>query len=263
MASLGQGGQILAYDESGAGSPAFVFVHGWLCDRTFWRPQFEDLSRDHRCIAVDLPGCGASAGAGPYDATTAADDLAATLDQLQTGPAVVVGHSLGGIVALLLNERRPDLMLGIVLGDSPLLSAPRFPRTVAAIREAGTNEPVRRAVEAFFVESTPPDVRAHVESVMLAATPEVAAGMLDSSDAYADRLDDLLKLADQKPLMAIWPPKPMGDPAHLRDITVFIRQEPIAGAGHFFQLEKPAITNALLRAFLDDVERDPRITLPG
>jgi len=40
---------------------------------------------------------------------------------------------------------------------------------------------------------------------------------------------------------------------------MYIRQEPIAGAGHFFQLERPAITNALLRAFLDDVQRDPRI----
>jgi pimeloyl-ACP methyl ester carboxylesterase len=60
--------------------------------------------------------------------------------------------------------------------------------------------------------------------------------------------------------MAIWASKPLGDPSHLRDITMFIRQEPVPGAGHFFQLEKPAITSALLRAFLDDVERDPRIT---
>jgi pimeloyl-ACP methyl ester carboxylesterase len=40
---------------------------------------------------------------------------------------------------------------------------------------------------------------------------------------------------------------------------MFIRQEPVADSGHFFQLEQPAITNALLRAFLDDVERDPRL----
>lgn len=259
MAALSHGAVPLAYHEAGSGAPTFVFVHGWICDRTFWQPQFEDISRDHRCLAFDLPGCGESGGPGPYDPIAAADALAAAIEQLGAAPAVIVGHSLGGIVALLLNDRHPDDVLGIVLGDSPLLGAPRFPRTVEAIRGADGAETVRRAVSGMFVDATPQAVRDHVESVMLNAPAEVAAGMLDASDAYSARLDELLKLADKKPLMAIWPPKPLGDPAHLREITMFIRQEPVAGAGHFFQLEKPAVTNALLRAFLDDVERDPRI----
>ena len=45
--------------------------------------------------------------------------------------------------------------------------------------------------------------------------------------------------------MAIGAARPLGDPAHLRDIAMFIRQEPVTGAGHFFQLEQPAVTNAL------------------
>ena len=257
MAVAELGHASIAYDEAGSGVPVFVFVHGWACDRTFWRPQFEDLSRDHRCIAIDLRGRGESTGAPPYDSTTAADDVAALIEYLGAGPAIVVGHSLGGIVGLLLNERHPELVLGLVLGDSPLTGTERFPRAVEAIRAVGGVGP--NMIESFFVASTPPDVRAHVESVMLSAPAEVAAGMLDGSEAYASRIDELLKLADQKPLMAIWASKPLGDPAHLRDITMFTRQEPIPGAGHFFQLEKPAITNALLRAFVDDVERDPRI----
>jgi pimeloyl-ACP methyl ester carboxylesterase len=259
VASVELNGATIAYDEAGAGSPAFVFLHGWVCDRTFWRPQFENLSRDHRCIAVDLRGCGESTGPAPYDPVTAADDVAALIEHLGAVPAVIVAHSLGGIVALLLNEGYPDLVLGTVLGDPPLSGAASFPRSVEIIRRAGSMESMRRVVEGFFGAATPPDVRSHVEQVMLSADAEVAAGMLDNSQAYAARLDDLLKLADQKPLMAIWPSRPLGDPAHLRDITVFVRQEPIPGAAHFFQLEKPEITNALLRAFLDDVERDPRI----
>lgn len=257
MAVVQLGSASIAYDEAGSGAPVFVFVHGWLCDRTFWQPQFDDLSRDHRCIAVDLRGCGESTGPAPYDAATAAGDVAALLDHLGVGRAVIIGHSLGGIVSLLLNEQRPGLVLGLVLGDSPLAGAIRFPRSVQAIREAGVIDP--KIVESFFIDATSPEIRAHVKRVMLNASPDVAAGMLDNSEAYAPRLDELLKLADQKPLMAIWASKPLGDPSHLRDITMFIRQEPVPGAGHFFQLEKPAITNALLRAFLDDVERDPRI----
>jgi pimeloyl-ACP methyl ester carboxylesterase len=98
---------------------------------------------------------------------------------------------------------------------------------------------------------------------MLACPPEVAAGMLDNAAVLAGRLPALLKAADRKPFMAIWAERPFGEPAWLRDQCPFVRQEPIAGAGHFFQLEKPAITSALLRAFLDDVERDPRVRRPG
>ena len=115
MASIARNGASIAYDEAGAGAPAFVFLHGWVCNRTFWRPQFEDLSRDHRCIAVDLRGCGESTGPGPYDPVAAADDVAALIEHLGAAPAVIVGHSLGGIVALLLNERHPGLVLGAVL----------------------------------------------------------------------------------------------------------------------------------------------------
>jgi pimeloyl-ACP methyl ester carboxylesterase len=70
---------------------------------------------------------------------------------------------------------------------------------------------------------------------------------------------ELVRAADQKPFMAIWAGKPLGDPAWLRDQTTFVRQEPIAGTGHFFQLEQPAVTSALLRAFLEEAERDPRV----
>jgi pimeloyl-ACP methyl ester carboxylesterase len=59
--------------------------------------------------------------------------------------------------------------------------------------------------------------------------------------------------------MAIWAERPLGDPAWLRSVTRFARQEPLPGTGHFFQLEQPERTTALLRAFLDDVADDPRI----
>ena len=60
--------------------------------------------------------------------------------------------------------------------------------------------------------------------------------------------------------MAIWAEKPLGDPAWLRDQAIFLRQEPVPGTGHFVQMEQPAVTNALLRAFVDDALRDPRVS---
>jgi pimeloyl-ACP methyl ester carboxylesterase len=120
-------------------------------------------------------------------------------------------------------------------------------------------ESMRRYVETFFVEETPAEVREAVLEMMLDCPAEVAAGMLGNADVFPERMVELLREADRKPFMAIWASNPLGDPQQLRDVTMFVRQEPIPGAGHFFQLEQPAITNALLRAFVDDVLRDPRI----
>jgi pimeloyl-ACP methyl ester carboxylesterase len=244
--------------ERGTGHPAFVFIHGLACDHTAWAPQFEDLSRDHRCVNIDLRGRGESAALPPYGCVQQADDVSAIMRDLAMGPSILVGHSLGGFVALLVNERHPELVLGIVLGDSPVRPKGLQGGALArAMRDAGSCAPLAPMVERFWTAETDEAVKQQVRQMMLNCPAEVAAGMLD--EAPDDRMTELVKLADKKPFMTIWAERPAGDPAWLRDVVMFLRQEPMAGAGHFFQLEKPAVTNALLRAFLDDVERDPRI----
>ncbi len=251
----------IAVYEEGAGGPPFVFIHGLACDHSFWQPQVDDLRRDHRCLSVDLRGRGAASPAGPYDITQQADDVAAAMRALGVGPAIIVGHSLGGLVALLLNDRHPELVLGIVAGDSPYRKhAPGgFDAFAASIAAAGTVAGIGAMVEGFFVEGTSDAIKQHVRDVMLSCPAEVVSGMLSNSAVFGERMVELVKQADQKPFMAIWAEKPLGDPAWLREVAMFLRQEPIPGTGHFFQLEQPAVTNALLRAFVDDVQRDPRI----
>lgn len=251
----------LAHAAAGAGDPPIVFIHGLCCDRRAWQPQFDDLSRDHRCIAVDLRGRGETPAQPPFGIARAAQDVAALIDRLGLGRSVIVGHSLGGITALVLNELRPDLVLGIVTGDSPI-SEPRGGGAnplVQRIRDLGTREGLRPLVETFFTDETPAAAREYAETVMYGCPPEVAAGMLEDAPGVLGRLPDLVRLADEKPFMAIWAERPLGDPAWLRNMTKFARQEPLPGTGHFFQLEQPERTNALLRAFLDDVAADPRL----
>ncbi|MCA9830846.1 MAG: alpha/beta fold hydrolase [Dehalococcoidia bacterium] len=244
--------------DVGAGEPVFVFIHGLACDASAWQPQVDDLSRDHRCVAISLRGRGQTPAAGPFDVEQQAADVAAVLDVLGIASAAVVGHSLGGLVALLLNALRPGLVRAILIADSPV--GPRgFDGAALAgrILEAGTTGPLEPLLESFWAEATSPETRERVRNMMLGCPHEVAAGML-STPVPPHRLAELVALADKKPFMAIWAGRPLGDPVWLRDRAMFIRQEPVAGAGHFVQLEKPAVTNALLRAFLDDIERDPR-----
>lgn len=252
-------GATFAVFEAGSGSPPFVFVHGLACDHTAWLPQVEDLSRDHRCMAVDLRGRGESTAVPPYHVEQQADDVAAIMRELAVGPAVIVGHSLGGLVALLLNERHPDLVLGIAAADSPLRKTGLGAAPLVQRLHAEGISALEPMVERFFTDGTPAGVRDAVRTMMLGCPADVAAGMLSDDDGVTARMTELAHLADKKPFMAMWASRPAGDITWLREVCMFVRQEPIAGGGHFFQLEKPAMTNALLRAFLDDVERDPRL----
>ena len=227
-------------------------------------PQFDDLSRDFRCLALDLRGCGDSSADPPCDLTQAADDIAAAVTSRGLSAAIVVGHDLGGLAALLANSRHEECVLGLVVVDPPLDAAARgaMGGLAAQIREAGSMEPARVLFDRFFGETSDPAVRAHVEERMLGCDPQVAADQLTDNGYFAQHLGALLLEADRKPFMALWGKQPLGDPERLRQITRFLRQEPVTGAGHFLQLENPAMTNALLRAFVDDVRRDPRISVP-
>lgn len=262
MAELTVNGARLAYEETGAGAPTFLFVHGWACDRGSWTAQVADLERDHRCIAVDLRGRGESEARAPFGVSQAANDLAALIEALSAGPAVVVGHSLGGIIALLLNARRPDLVLGLVTIDSPIEpeTGKASPRTVARLREAGSMAAVGAFLDSFAYDPPHAGAAAYVDSVMRTCDAEVAAGMLEDLGNVGAHILDMVRRADLKPFMAIWAEEALGDPGWLRDNTMFVRQEPVAGTGHFVQIERPEVTNALLRAFLDDIERDPRVS---
>lgn len=261
MAELTLNGVTFGLDDRGEGSPAFVFIHGWACDRSCWSAQMEEFSRDHRCIAVDLRGRGDTAAVPPFGVGRALEDVAALIRELGIGPAILVGHSLGGIIALAVNGRYPDLVLGVVTIDSPITSetGAGSPRSVAAIREAGSMSAVSRFIASFDYDPPHPEAQSYVQRTMLTCPADVGAGMLEDLHLVGADMERLLAEADKKPFMMIWAEKPLGDPAWIRDRTNFVRQEPVAGTGHFVQLEQPAVTNALLRAFLDDLANDPRV----
>ena len=102
--------------ESGAGPPVLL-VHGQpgLC--TAWDPVTRLLDDDHRLLVPDRPGYGKS-GRIPLGMGENADVLAELLHSRGGAPAVVVGHSYGGGVALLLAARHPEVVGGLVLAGS-------------------------------------------------------------------------------------------------------------------------------------------------
>jgi pimeloyl-ACP methyl ester carboxylesterase len=105
------------YSDDGSG-PAVLMLHGIAGDGGDWSWLATDLAADHRVVVVDHRGHGRStANAGPYDARTLAGDAAKVLRHLSIENAVVVGHSLGGLVASALAVEWPDIVTALVLVD--------------------------------------------------------------------------------------------------------------------------------------------------
>jgi len=111
-------GVTLHYEVTGSGSP-LVLVHGWAMHAGYWDDDVGTLAERNSVIRYDRRGCGRSTGRP--DLTADAPDLAALLDHLGYARAHVLGHSLGGTVALTFAARYPERVDGLILfGPAPL-----------------------------------------------------------------------------------------------------------------------------------------------
>jgi len=95
------GGTEIAYIDRGTGPRTLLFVHGLGANLKAWQKNVDSLSRDYRCIALDLPGYGKS-GKGDYDynMTFFAVQVRGFIAALDLKKVVLVGHSMGGQIAL-------------------------------------------------------------------------------------------------------------------------------------------------------------------
>ena len=253
MAIIVHKGIKLAYDDQGAGKPAFVFVHGWTCNRSHFAHQAAHFARRHRVVSVDLRGHGESdKPEGPYPITAYAEDIAHIIDHLELGKIVAVGHSMGGSAVLQLAASYPNQVAAIVMVDPGSFVFPpevraRLEGMVTAI-EAGNQEPRRQAIATqMFLPTSDRKLVEDVTAVMMAAPSHVAASAMrgvlefDGKTVAEHCKVPALHLANAQHrnpphLMSQWLPHVVNG------WTV--------GAGHFSQLEVPDQVNAMIEGFL-------------
>src|SRR6516164_11078004 len=119
MQCLRRDGVALKYRELGTGASPIILVHGWTRDHTFLQDQLEHLSRLHRVLAVDLHPHGQSGTPKRrYTPADFASDIHRLCTTLKLPPARIVGHSMGGNVALELAAIYPARVSAICLIDS-------------------------------------------------------------------------------------------------------------------------------------------------
>ncbi len=114
-------GETFVREAPGSGSgPTIVLLHGWTlsADLNWFSGGYEVASRHGPVIAPDLRGHGRGLRSEePFTLEAAAEDVAGLLVELQAGPSVLVGYSMGSSVAMLVAHMHPELVAGLVLAS--------------------------------------------------------------------------------------------------------------------------------------------------
>jgi pimeloyl-ACP methyl ester carboxylesterase len=112
-------GLTLACDVRGNGDTALVFLHGWGGDREYWKHQADAFAADYTVVTVDQAGHGASGtDRKAWTIESLAGDVQSVVEDLKLKRVVLIGHSMGGPVALLAAKRLPGTVVAVVGVDT-------------------------------------------------------------------------------------------------------------------------------------------------
>ena len=171
------------HEEHGHGDP-ILCIHGTGSSALVWSDAVRVLARTGRVIAYDRRGCTRSERPEPYERTNVAEhaeDAATLLRELDAAPAIVIGRSYGGTVALELARRYPDLVRALVVleGDATRELAPATARWLDAVAErlrAVPDEAVAQTLmDEVLGEGTWPQLPDGLREIVSANAPAIRA----------------------------------------------------------------------------------------
>jgi pimeloyl-ACP methyl ester carboxylesterase len=243
-------GTKLAYTDVGMGRP-ILYLHGLSFDRHMWLLAIEHLSKNYRCIAVDLPGHGNSDDRSNYDLEEIVTELHELVTYLRLDRLVVVGHALGAILATVYAAHYPVAL--VVNIDQPLYISP-FIDLIQGEKSALTSNNFRATVDRIVPNPANARVPArYLNLVNSRPRQDVVLGywriLLESTPAEIEALISTKLRAVTAPYLAIHS-APVADfyrgwlTAHLENLEIFVMPE----GDRFPHLTDP-------KGFADAVER--------
>lgn len=265
--TISVGSARLAVDELGNG-PLVVFLHAGVADRRSWAAQLTCLACTHHCIAYDRRGFG-STTCDPAAPFSHVDDLRAVIGD---EPAILVGNSQGGRIAIDFALVEPELVAGLVLAGSAVSGW-----NVDHQRDLTTAE--RALVEAIDDAERAGDLERvnALEAQLWLDGPQRVAGRVDTPirELFSAMNGTILRapplIAERAPASAVEQLHRIAAPtlvidgdldleyirmrgAHLAATIPGARHETVAGAAHLMAMEAPDRFNHLLLDFLEGRE---------
>jgi len=266
-------GDLQVVERGPLGAPPIVLIHCFSCAMDWWDGAMPALARGHRVIAVDLLGHGGSEKPDSgYSIEHQAETLARVLRARNVRDATVVGHSLGGSVAVGLAERAPDLIDRVTIVDMPpdtsygdlgFVAGLAFqPLIGPALWRIKPDFSVKQGLEVAFAPGfdVPDAFVEDVKRLNYSAYDESPTGTDDFLDE--ESLDRRMR-ATGKPLFVLMgaDEQIVNDPQRALDqyqATVpNAKSFLVPGAGHSPNVEKPAETARLILAFANESAPQP------
>jgi len=255
LRTLQRDGVTLAYTQSGSGKPPMVFLHGWAGDHTVFTPQVDHFSQNHCTFAVDLRGHGQSDKPEQnYTMAGFADDIAWLCTQLGVTKPVIVGHSMGGNIALELAARYPDLPAAIILLDSVVFPLPGLKENAlrpveATLHGSAYREGIRQAIAGLFLPTDDQAYKARLMESAAAMPQQVALSTFQNHLINYDASE--FAMACKVPVAYIAAANFMADVARFRLLCPQLVTSQVMQAGHFAPLVAPDQINAMIERFLE------------
>jgi pimeloyl-ACP methyl ester carboxylesterase len=269
-------GRSVSYREAGEG-PALLLIHGMAGTSESWDAVIRPLARRHTVIAPDFPGHGESEpGGGDYSLGGLASGLRDLLAVLGHDRATLVGHSLGGGVAMQFTYQFPEIVERLALVSSgglgpevsPVLRAAALPGAdlfIAATASIGgrVGSVVGRGLGAVGLRPSADvaEVARGYASLADAGRRRAFLGTLSAvvgTDGQRVAANDRLYLAASMPLLIVWgsrdPIIPAGHAEQAHDALPGSRLEVFDGVGHLPQLEEPTRFVEVLEDFIASTE---------
>jgi pimeloyl-ACP methyl ester carboxylesterase len=199
ISTISYQGANLAYSELGKGNPV-VLIHGYLESLEIWNGFAEKLAKKYRVINVDLPGHGRS---GIYSSMNTmavmADSVKTVLDHLSIGRAVIIGHSMGGYVALAMADIFPEMIIGFCLFHSHALPDTEEKklnreREAMMVKEGKKSQFIKLNISNSFADDNHESFRKQINRAMeiaLGTSDEGIIKALEGMKARPDRRDVL------------------------------------------------------------------------
>jgi pimeloyl-ACP methyl ester carboxylesterase len=268
----------LAYAEAGVGGRPFMLVHGFTGAKEDFTEWLDPLAATGwHAVAPDNRGHGASEKPdeeSQYSFDLLADDLLALADGLWGDDAafVLLGHSMGGMVAQVLALRAPERLAGLVLMDTlhgplPIITRDELDLAKLVVREQGIDGLAAALKERGSKLDTPahervarerPGYQEFMDRKFHETSPAAYAGLLDAMFSSTDRLESLRSLTMPTLVITGEQDRPIVKPSiAMAEAISGAELAVIPDAGHLSNLEAPARFDELLGAHLT------RCGLPG
>jgi pimeloyl-ACP methyl ester carboxylesterase len=245
----------IEYRVYGQGDPAIILVHGWATDANYWNAQLDPLKAKYTVALVDLAGHGASSSnRTDWSMENYGEDVATVGRILPNQQLILVGHSMGGTVALEAAPRIGERVIGIIAVDAlKSVGLPPTPRAeiekrVAPFRADFIGSVRKYVTEELFEKGANPQFVQKVAYDMSLEPQEVAIPSLQSllSMDFATVLPQI-----HVPVMAINSDLGATDEKRIRKLLPAFKADVIPHTSHFLMMEAPDKFNPIL---LSDIE---------